>query len=147
MYTILKLIKAVDASPTVHLDRGAITTNQVSLSSSSSLMSDPPIFTLFGDTNGGPPTTYTWTRNGQVITNNASYSISIQVNRDTGDVFRDSLYRSTLTVTGVLPGEYQYSVTNRATSGMVTDQMNIEGNPGRNTAAAQVIVRSQTRGV
>ena len=27
---------------------------------------------------------------------------------------------------GVLPGMYEYAVTNRATSGMVTDQMNIE---------------------
>ena len=35
-------------------------------------------------------------------------------------------YRSTLTVTGRLPGVYQYSVTNRATSGMVTDTSTIE---------------------
>ena len=108
------------------IDRGAITTNQIILSSSSSFTSDPPIFTLVSDTSGGPPTTYTWTRNGQVITNNASYSISIQVIQESSDVFQESHYRSTLTVTGVLPGVYQYSVTNRATSGMVTNQMTIE---------------------
>ena len=104
--------------------RGVITSNQVSLSSSS-LMSDPPTFTLFGDTNGGPPTTYTWTRNGQIITNDASYSISIQIRLGSSEAFRESHYRSTLTVTGRLPGVYQYSVTNRATSGMVTGQFTI----------------------
>ena len=107
------------------IDQGAITISQIILSITSSLMSDPPTFTLVGDTSGGPPTTYTWTRNGQVITNNASYSISLQENLDNENVFRESLYRSRLTVTGRLPGVYQYSVTNRATSGMVTDQMTI----------------------
>ena len=100
--------------------RGAITTNNVSLSSSSFCSST---FTLFGDTSGGPPTTYTWTRNGQVITNSSSYSISIQLNEDIMDEytrFQDSHYRSTLTVTGRLPGVYQYSVTNRATPSTVT---------------------------
>ena len=106
------------------LGNGAISTNVVSLSSSS-LTSDPPTFTLVSDT-GGPPTTYTWTRDDQVITNSASYNISLQLNLDSADVFRESLYRSTLTVTGVLPGVYQYSVTNRATSGLVIDQMTIE---------------------
>ena len=104
--------------------RGVVTNNSVSLSFSS--LSDPPIFTLVGDTSGGPPTAYTWTRNGQVITSNASYSISIQVKQNSV-MFQESHYRSTLTVIGVLPGVYQYSVTNRATSGMVTDQFIIEG--------------------
>ena len=108
------------------IDQGAITISRIILSPSSSLMSDPPTFTLVGDTSGGPPTTYTWTRNGQVITNNASYSISLQENLDNENVFRESLYRSRLTVTGRLSGVYQYSVTNRATSGMVTDQMTID---------------------
>ena len=85
----------------------------------------PPTFTLLGATSGGPPTTYTWTRNGQVITNNASYSISKQVERSNAG-FQNSHYRSTLTVTGRLPGVYQYSVTNRATSGMVADTFTIE---------------------
>ena len=104
--------------------RGVITSNQVSLISFS-FQSDPPTFTLLGATSGGSPTTYTWTRNDQVITNSASYSISIQVERSP-DGFQYSRYHSTLTVTGRLPGEYQYSVTNRATSGMVTDEIAIE---------------------
>ena len=104
--------------------RGAISGNHISLTSSS-FLPDPPTFTLLGATSGGPPTTYTWTRNGQVITNSASYSISIQVERTIAG-FQDSRYRSTLTVTGRLPGVYQYSVTNRATSGMVTDTLTIK---------------------
>jgi hypothetical protein len=38
-----------------------------------------------------------------------------------------SLYRSTLTVTGVFPGVYQYSVSNRATTTPSTASFNIEG--------------------
>ena len=102
--------------------RGAISGIQVSLTS---FQSDPPTFTLLSATSGGPPTTYTWTRNGQVIINSASYSISIQVERSPAG-FQNSRYRSTLTVTGRLPGVYQYSVTNRATSGMRTDTFTIE---------------------
>ena len=112
----------------MYVGHGAITNNKVSLSSSSSFLTDPPTFTLFGDTSGGPPTTYTWTRNGQVISNNASYSTSIpQVNEDITERFRESHYRSTLTVTGRLPGVYQYSVTNRAMSTTRNDSFNIEG--------------------
>ena len=91
----------------ISIDRGAISGIQVSLIS---FLSDPPTFTLLGATSGGPPTTYTWTRNGQVITNSASYSISIQVERSNAG-FQNIRYRSTLTVTGRLPGVYQYSVT------------------------------------
>ena len=112
----------------MYIGRGAITTNQVSLSSSSSFLTDPPTFTLFGNTSGGPPTTYTWTRNGHVINNNASYSISRpRVNEAITARFRESHYRSTLTVTGRLPGVYQYSVTNRAMSTMRNGSFNIEG--------------------
>ena len=67
---------------------------------------------------GGPPTDYTWTRNGAIISDGGPYNISIGVNEKYGNSFTayaQSLYRSTLTVTGNLPGEYQYSVTNRAT--------------------------------
>ena len=101
--------------------QGTIIPNYRVILGSSSLASDPPTFILVGDTSGGPPTTYTWTRDGQVITNSASYSIPLQLNLyiDSSDVFQESLYHSTLTVTGVLPGVYQYSVSNRATSGIV----------------------------
>ena len=122
VYTVIFLIVEIIL---MHKGRGAISANQVSLISPSSFLSDPLTFILLGATSGGPPTTYTWTRNGQVITNSASYSTSIQVELSTAG-FQNSRYRSTLSVTGRLPGVYQYSVTNRATSGMVTDTFTIE---------------------
>ena len=125
MHTVTKssLVKTIICN--LCTGRGRVIINRILLSSSS-FSSDPPTFTLVSDTSGGPPTTYTWTRNGQVITNDSSHSISLQVEQ-TFAGFQNSRYRSTLTVTGVLPGVYQYSVTNRATSGMVTGQITIEG--------------------
>ena len=102
-------------------------------------MADPPSFTLIGDTTGGPPETSTWTRNGVTISdiNGGSYSISLTVPGVTSsgtsylwavsEIFQQSRYRSTLTVTGNLPGVYVYSVINRATSAPRTDSFTIEG--------------------
>ena len=101
------------------------------------LTADPSSFTLIGDTRGGPPEISTWTRNGQVISDSDSYSISLEVNEvnridvfmdDFDDrVLRQSRYRSTLTVTGNLPGVYVYSVINRALSTPRTTNFTIEG--------------------
>ena len=101
------------------------------------LIADPPSFTLRGDTRGGPPQISTWTRNGEVISDNDSYSISLAVNEvNRIDVFNASFdeaileqsrYRSTLTVTGNLPGVYVYSVINRAMSTPRTASITIEG--------------------
>ena len=98
-------------------------------------MADPPSFTLIGNTTGGPPETSTWTRNGVTISDGGSYSISLTVPGVTRtDVFRldiqifqPSRYRSTLTVTGNLPGVYVYSVINRAMSAYRTASFTIEG--------------------
>ena len=91
-------------------------------------MTTSPSFTLAGDTEGGPPETYIWTRNGAPITNGGSFRISIGVNGVTDPSAYDrSRYRSTLTVTGRLPGVYQYSVSNRATPNTLTSNINIEG--------------------
>ncbi len=87
-------------------------------------MATSPTFILYGDTGGGPPVEYTWTRNGVVITNNGSYNISIWIN---SDILSNALYRSKLIVTGVLPGVYQYSVNNKATPTSVDRDINIEG--------------------
>ncbi len=110
---------------------GAITQSTVTLRSPS-FMATPSTFILYGDTGGGPPVEYTWTRNGVVITNNSFYSVSIWINRGrfrfvTNYVLSNALYRSKLIVTGVLPGVYQYSVNNRATPTSVDSDINIEG--------------------
>ena len=65
----------------LYIGRGSITNIQAALSSSS-VQSNPPTFTLRGTSSEGPPTTYTWTRNGAVITDGGPYSISIAVNGD-----------------------------------------------------------------
>ncbi len=95
-------------------------------------MATPPTFTLYGDSVGGPPVEYTWTRNGVVLTNGDAYNISIWINNDKGQFthnrLSDTLYRSTLIVTGVLPGVYQYSVNNKATPSSVNRDISIEGN-------------------
>ena len=91
-------------------------------------MAASPSFILAGDTEGGPPETYTWTRNGAPITNGGSFSISIGVNGVTDpSAYDNSRYRSTLTVTGWLPGVYQYTVSNRATPIILTSNISIEG--------------------
>ena len=115
---------------------GVINTSSISLVDPS-FMADPPSFTLIGDTTGGPPETSTWTRNGEPISNGGSYSISLVVpgvtdrrsNVLTGisQIFQQSRYRSTLNVTGNLPGVYVYSVINRAMSTPMTDSFTIEG--------------------
>ena len=98
---------------------------------------DPPSFTLIGNTTGGPPETSTWTRNGVNISDGGSYSISLTVpgvpSRDAeslnvvNQIFQQSRYHSTLTVTGNLPGVYVYSVINRAMSEPRTASFTIEG--------------------
>ena len=100
---------------------GIITTNNVTLSSSS-FGAVPPSFTLVGETRGGPPTSYTWTRNGATITTGISISL-----KNVPERFLESVYVSTLVVTGNLPGVYQYSVTNRAMSNSRDSSFIIEG--------------------
>ena len=100
-------------------------------------MVNPPSFTLIGDTTGGPPETSTWTRNGVTISDGGSYSLSLTVpgvmTTNSNDliavnqIFQQSRYRSTLTVTGNLPGVYVYSVINRAMSTPRTAIFTIEG--------------------
>ena len=111
--------------------------NQVSVSSSS-FLTDPPTFTVVGETSGGPPTSYTWTRNGVEITDGGPFNISLSLKESSPRRFRDSLYVSTLTVTDRYPGVYGYNVTNRATTRLslplfafvplvLTDNITIEG--------------------
>ena len=111
----------------VALGQGAITGNPVLALIHSSSPLNPQAFVLAGDTSGGPPTNYTWRRNGTEISDGGAFSISIAMNgRDASDT-ENSRYRSTLTVTGRLTGEYHYSVTNRATSGMMTSTFTVQG--------------------
>ena len=84
-------------------------------------MTDPPTFTLFGDTSSGPPETYTWMLDGREIHDGGPFTISIAVHDERSDQqelnprpYMECRYRSTLTVTGDHPGNYQYLASNRA---------------------------------
>ena len=68
---------------------------------------DPPVFTLTCTSTGGPVTTVSWRRDGTLLSNDNTYSITSQVT-DT----ETATYTHTLTVTGRLVGEYQCSVSN-----------------------------------
>ena len=115
---------------------GVIGVNNVSLVDPS-FMADLPSFTLIGDTREGPPVTNAWIRNGELISDGGSYSISLAVNEVNtirlgsyifdSAILEESRYRSTLTVTGNLPGVYVYSVINRAMSAPRTASFTIEG--------------------
>ena len=108
---------------------GAIVSNDVT--TRSSFQSNT--FNLTGTTRGGPPTTYTWTRNGVDVTRNSVVrdgSFAIYMRLKTGRAERERLnpgYVCILTVTGDLPGVYEYTVYNRAMTSNMTQSINIQG--------------------
>ena len=111
---------------------GAITSNIVSLITATPFQSNT--FTLTGRTRGGPPTTYTWTRNGVETTRNSEvvgngpYTISMRLISGARQADRlNPGYISTLIVTGDLPGVYEYTVSNRAMTSSVTQRFSIQG--------------------
>ena len=92
-----------------------------------------PEFRLRADTSGGPPEEYFWTRNGEPISDDDTFDIFLLVvttipgSQPRPEALGNSQYNNTLIVRGNLPGEYQYTVNNRATPAMVTSSVNIEG--------------------
>ena len=112
--------------------QGAITSNTVSLRTTTPFRSN--LFILAGMTRGGPPTNYTWTRNGVEITRNSEVvgggPSNISIRLISGELQTDRLspvYTSTLVVTGDFPGVYEYTVFNRAMASSVTDSFGIQG--------------------
>ena len=114
---------------------GVITENNVAIvDSTSTFTGNPPEFSLRADTSGGPPVEYFWTRNGERISDDDTFDIALDVTntRSFGSEpavtdLQSARYNSTLVVRDNLPGVYQYTVGNRATSPMVTSSFNIEG--------------------
>lgn len=88
---------------------------------SSSFLSDPPTFTLAGDSSGGPPTDDYWrfnlanpgTREVRIRPGDPGFNISIEMNGYSLEAYREVRYRGKVTVTGYYPGAYVYHVTNR----------------------------------
>ena len=116
---------------------GQITSNNISLVLS--FAAECPGFTLVGDTEGGPPEIYTWTRDGQKVSNGGSFRISIAVKQmlddypdnltmETIQAYQQASYRSTLEVADALPGVYEYTVSNRAMAPYsLTDRLIVKG--------------------
>ena len=103
----------------------------MTLRSGSQFTGSNPTFTLEARTSGGPPTTSTWTRDGVEITSGISLALDTNPQdpptADNLDAYMNARYISTLVVTGVFPGVYQYSASNRATASPRTDRITIEG--------------------
>ena len=80
---------------------------------------------LIGFSMGGPPTTSVWTRDGFVVagTKHGAYSIALSLSRRRSE----STYVSRLTATGYLPGKYEYSVYNEATTRFVRNSFQVDG--------------------
>ena len=71
------------------------------------------VFTLICTSTGGPATSVTWMRNGEVLLNdNSTYNITSQILIDAVT----ATYNHTLTVTGSLVGEYECNVSNNKPS-------------------------------
>lgn len=70
---------------------------------------NPPEFTLIGKTSGGPPTSYSWQRNGHRFYDGISFEVA---SRET-ESFLKSIIVSKVTVKGRHPGYYRYTVRNR----------------------------------
>ena len=71
-----------------------------------------PTFTLTCTSTGGPVTTVSWRRDGEILNDNSNYSISSQVLTDA----ETATYSHTLRVTGRPFGEYECNVSNRKPS-------------------------------
>ena len=83
---------------------------------------DPPVFTLTCTSTGGPATTVSWRRDGTMLSDDSTYSITSQVTDA-----ETATYTHTLTVTGRLVGEYQCSVTNIRTPSGSTRSLTVVG--------------------
>ena len=97
---------------------GNVTVSSVQFQRTSELNATTPTFTLTCTSTGGPATTVSWRRDGTMLSDDSTYSITSQVT----DAMT-ATYNHTLTVTGRLVGEYECNVSNNkpsSSSGMVT---------------------------
>ena len=84
-------------------------------------------FTLGGVSKGGAPTSFTWRRDGVVLTSSSPYTIAAPVLTSSENPCSEKLYRSRVTVTGKVTGVFTYTVTNADTGNDVVGTLNIEG--------------------
>ena len=84
-------------------------------------------FSLHGVSKGGAPTSFTWRRNGIVLTSSSLYTIAAPVLACSENPCSERFYRSRVIVTGKVPGVFPYTVTNADTGNDVVGTLDIEG--------------------
>ena len=84
---------------------------------------------MLGKSVGGPADGR-WERDGQIIENSRQFTITYELDKSLGNWKRLVPYTSTLVVHGRHPGLYVYTVTNRVTTEVFSDSVNIQGTIG-----------------
>ena len=91
-----------------HSNAGMSVVTSLNFELTTELNSTTPTFTLTCTSTGGPVTTVTWMRDGEVLTGNGNYNITSWMRLRP----ESAIYTHTLTVTGRLVGEYECNVSN-----------------------------------
>ena len=107
---------------------GAITSNIIVVDGPNNFQ-DPSQyrFALHGVSRGGAPTSFTWRKDGVVLTSSSPYTIAAPVLFYSENPCSERFYRSRVTVTGKVTGVFTYTVTNADTGNNVVGTLNIEG--------------------
>ena len=114
-------LKDCDNCFDVALSPGILAVTSLQFQLTTDMNAPTPTFTLTCISTGGPVTTFSWRRDGALVTNNNSYNIAPQrvIDAENGS------YTHILTVTGRRPGQYECSVTNNRTF-METRNLTVE---------------------
>ena len=83
---------------------------------------DPPVFTLTCTSAGVPGPAVSWRRDGTILSDDSTYSITSQVTNS--ETF---IYTHSLRVTGRLVGNYQFNVSNSRTPSRNISNLTIVG--------------------
>ena len=107
---------------------GAITLSVVVVAGPSNFQ-DPSQygFVLHGVSKGGTITSFTWRRDGVVLTSSSPYTIAVPVLFSTEKPCSERFYQSRVTVTGKVTGVFTYTITNTYTGNDMVGTLNIEG--------------------
>ena len=107
---------------------GAITLSVVVVAGPSNFQ-DPSQygFALHGVSKGGTTTSFTWRRDGVVLTSSSPYTIAVPVLFSTENPCSERFYQSGVTVTGKVTGVFACTLSNADTVNDVVGTLNIEG--------------------
>ena len=84
-------------------------------------------FALDGVSKGGVPTSFTWRKDGVVLTSSSRYTIAAPVLTSSENPCSERFYRSRVSVTGKITGVFTYTVNNADTGDDVMATLDIEG--------------------